>query len=408
MRTSGQTPAQPHVAKLACNDAPTRAEEPNHDAIRIPGSPTNGATVLTSNPTALISRLQAALARRVRKLGQISDSIALRILPRSGRLTTLYYGLMNGAFDRETRAVLAGRRVFERNRQAPEETSSILRRNTHRLEKGLLMRPRRAVFALDYIEETVNAYVFLADCKNQAETDRSNELKWAHDVLTEYFRVTQAHPKTRSVRQIFTDRQPVESDSPDLAIPYRRGSKSYQLPSFDALYDLAKQRRSVRWFQDLPVDRNLIHRALEVATQAPSACNRQPFFLRLFDDPELIRQVAALPGGTKGFADNFPMVAVVIGELRNYYSERDRHLIYIDSSLAVMGFILALETLGLSSCCINWPDLEDTEEEARKVLRLEPDQRPIMFMAIGHADPTGLVAFSQKKSPRELARFNFE
>ena len=332
----------------------------------------------------------------------------MRILPISGRLTTLYYGLMNRAFDRETRAVMAGRQVFERNRQAPEETSSILRRNTHRLEKGLLMRPRRSIFALDYIEETVNAYVFLVNREHKGNTDRSNEIKWAHDVLTEYFRVTQSHPKIQPLRQTFEAHHKSEADAADMSIPYRRASKSFHIPSFDALHDLARQRRSVRWFQDKPVDRDLVYQALEVATQAPSACNRQPFFIRLFDDPELIRQVAVLPGGTKGFAQNFPMVAVVIGELRNYYSERDRHLIYIDSSLAVMGFIFALETLGLSSCCINWPDLDDAENKARKVLRLEPDQRPIMFLAIGHADPDGLVAFSQKKSPRELARFNFE
>ncbi len=102
------------------------------------------------------------------------------------------------------------------------------------------------------------------------------------------------------------------------------------------------------------------------------------------------------------------MIALVIGELRNYYAEKDRHLIYIDSSLAVMSFIFAFEPLGLSSCCINWPDIKEAEEKARVVLNPESDQRPIMFIAIGHADPEGLVAYSQEKSPAELAPFNFK
>ncbi|SVE23497.1 uncharacterized protein METZ01_LOCUS476351, partial [marine metagenome] len=38
------------------------------------------------------------------------------------------------------------------------ENVFLLRRNVHRLEKGLLMRPRRPVFGLKYIEELVNVY----------------------------------------------------------------------------------------------------------------------------------------------------------------------------------------------------------------------------------------------------------
>jgi nitroreductase len=139
---------------------------------------------------------------------------------------------------------------------------------------------------------------------------------------------------------------------------------------------------------------------------SPSACNRQPFEFRVFDDPELVEKVAKLPAGTKGFAHNFPVIIVLVGELRNYYGERDRHLIYIDASLAAMSFVYAAETLGLSTCCINWPDIEEYEQEADEVLGLEPDQRPVMFIAVGYPDSDGMVAYSQKKPNRQICRFN--
>ncbi len=60
----------------------------------------------------------------------------------------------------------------------------MLVRNTHRIEKGLLMRPKKDVFAKDYIEETI-------DCFQGVwfnHEDRSNpQLKWFYDVLNEYF-----------------------------------------------------------------------------------------------------------------------------------------------------------------------------------------------------------------------------
>src|SRR5690606_19543880 len=121
----------------------------------------------------------------------------------------------------------------------------------------------------------------------------------------------------------------------------------------------------------------LIDRALEVAVQAPSACNRQPYHFRIFDTPERVREIASIPMGTRGFSDNFPAVAVVVGEQRAYFDERDRHVIYIDASLASMGFILALESLGLASCCINWPDMEPQESRMKAALGLGPDERVI-------------------------------
>jgi len=99
---------------------------------------------------------------------------------------------------------------------------------------------------------------------------------------------------------------------------------------------------------------------------------------------------------------------VVVGQLRNYFSERDRHLIYIDASLAAMAFAYALETQGLSTCMINWPDMEDREQRLAALLNLEPDERPVMCMALGYPDPEGLVAYSQKKPLGQLRRYNLE
>ena len=85
------------------------------------------------------------------------DQRLVRLLSRRAWTSTLYYLLFNRGFGREHRAVLRGRVAFENSRRAQLVTTSVLRRNTHRIEKGLIMNPRRPLFGLSYIGETIQA-----------------------------------------------------------------------------------------------------------------------------------------------------------------------------------------------------------------------------------------------------------
>lgn len=353
------------------------------------------------------SRVRAALERRMRRFWQRLEPRLMRLAARSGRLSSWYYALFDRSFDREHRAVLVGRLAWEESKQAAGKTSSLLRRNIHRLEKGLLMRPRRPLFALDYIGETFTFYEAAVQSEGSS-TITGEELHWAYDVLSEYFSVTASHPRIDPLRQRFQSLPVPPGVNGQPWRPYKRDLSKPPSVRYEDLLALAWRRRSVRWFLPDPVPREFIEKAIDVAKLSPSACNRQPFQFRVFDDPDLVPKVASLPGGTSGFSHQFPAIVVLVGELRNYYGERDRHLIYIDASLAAMSFVFACETLGLGTCCINWPDIEVDEKRADEVLQLEPDQRPIMFIAVGFPDPEGMVAYSQKKPNSQICRYNFE
>ncbi len=277
-----------------------------------------------------------------------------------------------------------------------------LRRNIHRLEKGIISRPRRSVFAADYIGDTVGVYLALAnsqDCRDRPL------IQWARDVLGKYFDIVGEDARVDPVREKFVAHDSFAIDPTPLLVPYQRDQNPLRI-DYEGLAELAWRRRSVRWYLDKPVPRDIIDRAIEVAKLSPSACNRQPFEFRVFDDPKLTQEVADIPGGTKGFSHNFPCVIVIVGDLRAYFSERDRHVIYVDGGLAAMAFQFALEVQGVSSCCINWPDIESREQRMAEALNLDPNQRPIMCLSLGFADPTGQVPYSQKKSLDEIRSYN--
>lgn len=351
--------------------------------------------------------VSAGNVQRIRKVKRAAERYVLRHTSKHRFASRLYYAFLSDAFSREQKGVLYGRFKYIDSLDMPARSQFLLRRNVHRIEKGLLMRPRRSVFATGYIEDTVAAYVQGVALENGRQ-EESTELRWASDVLRSYFNAVSNHEAIDRAREKFQSACAVENGSAENteAAPYKRDLNTPPPVDYDAFFALSRRRRSVRWFLPRKVPRAAIDKAILAAAQAPSACNRQPFKFRVFDDPSRVREVIELPMGTKGYAHNVPAVAVVIGRLSAYFSERDRHLIYIDGALASMAFMYALETLSLSSCPINWPDIEAREQKMTRALDLEPDERPIMLIAIGYPDPTGMVAFSQKRDLGEIRQYN--
>lgn len=323
----------------------------------------------------------------------------LPIFAYSGFLSSIYYCFFNFRFYREHKATLKGIIAYHSSISDIKESSALLRRNIHRLEKGLIMKPRREIFANKFINETVDHYILI----NNQESFCKYEKKWAKDVLTEFFKVVGNTENIDSARELFKTTQKNETTN-SLYIPYQQSELLTSTVNYDDLYSLFKKRRSTRWFLDKKVEMSNIKKAVNAAVLAPSACNRQPFQFVVMNTPEKAVDIAKLAMGTAGFCNNIPCLIAIVGNLNAYPLERDRHVIYIDASLASMQLMLALETLGLSSCSINWPDIESREKKIHKKLKLKDSERVVMLMAVGYAEPSGGIPFSQKKTDSLMIR----
>ena len=337
------------------------------------------------------------------KLNLIVENVLPRYFYKSKILSSVYYTFFSSTFHREHQAVLAGKLFHKKT----EENTFMLIRNTHRIEKGLTMQPRKRIFAKGYLTETIDCFIKLWNSSND---DSNVQLKWSKDVFSEYFKMVDGDDEINKAKEKFFETVENSKSSklpsgPDLK-PYPRSSINLSKTSYEEFYGLTKQRRSVRWYENKPVPRELIDKAILAAIQSPSACNRQPFEYRVFDEKSIVNQIIDLPMGTAGYGHNVPVLVVVIGNLNAYDSERDRHLIYVDASLANMTFMLALETLGLSSCSINWPDIEKREKKMEQALNLKKYQRPIMCMSVGYPDPKGGIPYSEKRNLEKIRNYN--
>lgn len=329
-------------------------------------------------------------------------SLILSLFSLSRVTTAFYYFVFDHAFWREQYSVTRGIIRYRRQGDRPA-CRFLLRRNIHRLEKGLTMQPRRPCFALDYIQDTVCAYRRVL---HETGGEGDPVVQWSGDVLSKYFATVTANPIVVRAKDYFEASSSTIESTGRVPIRFRDREGASHGVELESLRMLSGARRSIRWFRKEPVSRELIDRALEVAVQAPSSCNRQPYSYRVFDDPRLVKKLVRLPRGTRGFADNIPCVVAVVGDLSSFSSNSDRHGIYLDAGLSAMGFLYALECVGLGSCILNWPDVESLERRMDKLLELQPHQRVVMLIALGFPDPEGLVPHSAKTSLDGVRNYN--
>ncbi len=272
------------------------------------------------------------------------------------------------------------------------------RRNIHRLEKGLSYSKVKSIFAEDYILETV---AFLRADQKEKTFDK-NTKNWGIAVLNLYFEICQHTEKIAEAYELFQKLE-LNNEHSDW-IPYNSKDRPNLSIDYNDIHQLAVRRRSVRHYLDRRVEPSLIQEAIKIATLSPSACNRQSFKFLFFNQRNLVEQISQIPGGVSGY--KIPSVVIVVGQYRGYFDSRDIHAPIIDSSLASMAFIFALETLGLSSVCINWPNLPDREEKIRQLIHLDKDEFIVMLIGIGYPEPNGKIPYSAKKELDKLLEVN--
>ncbi|MGL1890216.1 MAG: nitroreductase family protein [Spirochaetaceae bacterium] len=269
------------------------------------------------------------------------------------------------------------------------------RRNIHRLEKGLTYKILKSEFAESYIYETVKSLDY---GKNRFDEDTMN---WGKAVLKLYFtKVTH----TEVITKAYNHFKKIDQTFDNNFIPYSSIKRPESNITYDDLFQLSLKRRSVRYFNEIEIDEKIIKKAYNIAKYSPSACNRQAFTFYFYNDKKVVKALSAIPGGVQGYT--LPSIIVIVGNYAGYFDERDINAPIIDASLTSMSFMYALETLGLSSVCINWPNLPNREKKIREVINLKPYEFVIMMLGVGYASLEGKIPYSAKRSANEVVLVN--
>ncbi len=172
--------------------------------------------------------------------------------------------------------------------------------------------------------------------------------------------------------------------------------------------DLARRRQSDRGYDGRNVERERIERCLEAATVAPSACNSQPWFFVVVDDPELRTEVAGALHDLvmNRFALSAPVLVAVVAEKPSLLPRlggliKDKPYYLMDIGMAVENFCLQAADEGLGTCIIGWFD----EPKIKGLLGISKAKRVPLVIALGNPlDPS--VRPKVRKGPIDTWAYN--
>ncbi|MEM7473895.1 MAG: nitroreductase family protein [Planctomycetota bacterium] len=194
--------------------------------------------------------------------------------------------------------------------------------------------------------------------------------------------------------------------------------------------DTARNRRSVRFFSDRPVPREVIESCIQVAGTAPSGANKQPWHFVAVGDPELKHKIriaaeqeehefynnrapqdwldALTPMATnekKPFLEVAPWLVAIFSEAYSHDDEdqKVKHY-YVPESVGIATGMLisALNSCGLATLT----HTPSPMKFLRDILGRSENQRPFLLLVVGFPSEDCIVPKLTKKSMDELATFH--
>ena len=166
-------------------------------------------------------------------------------------------------------------------------------------------------------------------------------------------------------------------------------------------------RKSVRVYEDRPVEAEVKQAILEAAIQAPSAGNMALYTILDITDP-VIKQKLSVSCDNQPFIATAPMVLIFCADYRRWYDVFCEHveevrkpdmgdlfLAEADTLIAAQNAVVAAHSLGLGSCYIG--DITENYAFHKELLKLPKYVVPAAMLCIGY--PTA-QQLSRVKPPR--------
>jgi nitroreductase len=150
------------------------------------------------------------------------------------------------------------------------------------------------------------------------------------------------------------------------------------------------ERRSIRAYQDRPVEDEKLQLVLEAARLSPSARNRQEWKFVVVKDRETRERLARAANG-KQFVAEAPVIIAACATEAEYVMSCGQLAGTVDTSIAFSYLILQAHELGLGTCWLG----AYNESEVKDILGIPPHVRVVAMT------PLGYPAESPEAKPRK-------
>lgn len=150
-------------------------------------------------------------------------------------------------------------------------------------------------------------------------------------------------------------------------------------------FSLIENRRSIRKFKSLPIEKEKIDRIIEAALRSPSSRGFNPWRFVVVDRPELLESLSRAKPHGASFLKDAPLGIVICAD------EKRTDVWIEDTSIATIFIQLAAQALDLGSCWIQIRKREhehniSAESYIRDILGIPDNFKVESMIAIGYSD----------------------
>jgi nitroreductase len=145
------------------------------------------------------------------------------------------------------------------------------------------------------------------------------------------------------------------------------------------LFEAISQRRSVRSYQDKPVEEQKLTQVMEAARLAPSASNRQEWRFVVVQDAALRRRLMKAAHDQQFIADA-PVVIAACAVEHDHIMSCGHPSFLVDLSIALEHIALAARALGLGTCWVGAFE----QRLVRDALGIPDSVEVVELMALGY------------------------
>ncbi|AMD17698.1 nitroreductase [Methanobrevibacter sp. YE315] len=147
----------------------------------------------------------------------------------------------------------------------------------------------------------------------------------------------------------------------------------------DDFLQLAKDRHSVRLFDQRKIEQEKLDKILEAGRVAPTAANFQPQRIFVLESDEALAQAKAVTP----FCFNAPMVLLICWDRNVSWKAIDGHDSgVVDATIAITQMMLEAQDLGLGTCWVRGYDKRVLD----KVFGLPENLESVALLPIGYPD----------------------
>lgn len=276
----------------------------------------------------------------------------------------------------------------------------------HPIEKGLTMPEMRYGFGKDNISSLIedclkykNQYLPIAF---QNKTAGYQQYNHAIGVLLEYKNAHEDIGYELDVDFVKNLNLLIKGTDSYLSCKQIQTTKEkYFASSTSPFIEFSKSRHSVRNFKG-DIKPEIIFKAIELAQNTPSACNRQPTRVHIIENEELKNKLLDLQGGNRGFGYLANKVLILTTELVGYRSVSERNYPFVDGGMYAMNLLFALHYYKIGACALNWCYTAEKDTYLWKILNIPETQTVIMMIACGGVPENFKVTLSKKSSAESV------